>query len=568
MISSGRSPAQVLKHARNERTYHVPRTLGHEHLPDVVKPGNLFQRAIFLNDSELLHFLIAMGEDYATRNVAAEVDAAAKFFQFKDTDFLYAIRLGRVELVKEIIKSTGSGIPLDDLVKKSGVTIQETPKFYQGLSVHGKKRADWANAGRDVQSQPADVQHPPLLHAARLGNLESVEWFSSDSVLRCYSEFTDNHRDDIRIQNLAKAKGGSEAAISRWLNIRSHLLLHCVVLGKTEDASLQLLKHLCKSHPEALEHRSASGLTPLHLAFRLHRVEMVKILIDFGAQQTCRNNAGDNVIHSILASCDSPDDKKLARVHELLDLVDTRLLASLFKERTTDAPGAATPLARWLHTANLNTNVDESKDNTRVLSLVLEFSKAEDLSIISGEGDTPLHVAARHGADAHLRIMLEHRPELLFRENATGRTPYEIAEDAYLNKEVFNDPPSLSPSSNQHNYYAGTQRRRLRRPVPAQAVAGRPAYEYVEEVKDLRTDREKVWELCKEVKGTQQGVKRKLVSLVEASEVARRLASKKGSRDRVEEDAVVEKKDGEDGDEEIKGDEVDVWFHMGVCADQ
>jgi ankyrin repeat protein len=568
MGSSGRSPRQVIKHARNGRTYHVPSAPTQEQIPDVVRPENLFQFAIYLNDSDLLHFVIAMGEDYTARKVDAAEETTAKFYRFEESDFLYAVRLGRVELLKEIIKRTGSGIPLDDLVKKSGIVIPEKPKFYQGLSVHGQKRADWANAGREVQSQPAGVQHPPLLHAARMGCLESVEWFSSDGVLRCYSEFTDNHRDDIRIQNLAKTKGGSDAAINKWLNLRSHLLLHCVILGKTNNASLKLLKHLCKSHPQALEHRSATGMTPLQLAFRLHRVEMIKILLEAGAQQTCRDNVGNNLIHTILADCNNPDEDKLARIRELLGLIDTRLLASLFKERTTESPGAATPLARWIHSSNINYSDYDNKGNTGVLDIILAFSKGEDLSIISGEGDTPLHVATRHSASIPLRTMLECRPNLLFRENATGRTPYEIAEDNYLSKEVFNNPPSLTGTSNSNNDY-GSRRRPRRHAYAQDSVVNRQANEFVDEPEDVRSGVDKVWQLCREFASKQQGIKRKLVSLVEASEVAKRLAAKKGSREDEDEGEgveMVEKNDG-DEDEDVRGDEVDVWFHMGVNAD-
>lgn len=562
MNSSSRSPRQVLKHARNGRTYHVSPQPQQEHIFTEVKPQSLLQFAIYLNDADLLHFLISMGEDYTARKFGPEDKTASRFFRFGEADFLYAIRLGRVGLLKEIVTRTGSGIPLDDLVKESGIVIPEKPKSYQGLSVHGKKRADWANAGREVQSQPAGAQHPPLLHAARSGSLESVELFSSDAVLRCYSEFADSHRDDIRIQNLAKSQGGLEAAVTKWLNLRSHLLIHCVVLGKTSDESLQLLRHICKTHPDALEHRSATGMTPLQIAFCLGRVEMIKVLIEAGAQQTCRNNLGANIIHSILDRNTGNDDKSLARIRELLNLIDSRLLASLFTERTTEAPGAATPLARFTHSYNGNGSVFESR--VKVLGIILEFSHGADLAIISGEGDTPLHAAARYRAHDVLRIMLECRPDLLFRENATGRTPYELAEDAYLSKEVFSDPPSISTLPRSH--YGSLNRRVVSRKVHTEGVVNRQPHEFVEEPKDLTTDVERVWEVCKEFKKKAEGegrVKRKLVSLVEASEVAKRLAVRKGSRDQSDEQKE-EKKDEED---DVKGDEVDVWFWMGQQAD-
>jgi ankyrin repeat protein len=558
-----RQPRRIIRDAANGRTYSVQQKAAQEEIPEVNMPGNLFQFAIYLNDSELLHFLIAMGEDCATRRCGDADEVASYFFRFAEADFLYAIHLGRVQLLKEIMARTGAGIPLDDLVKKSGIVIAERPKFYQGLSVHGKKRADWANAGREAQGEEPADQRPPLLHAARFGSLESVEWFMSDATLRCYSEFADSHRGDIRIQNLANSQGGVEASIAKWLNLRSHLLMHCVVLGKTNEDSLQLLRTLCSKQPQALHHRSASGLTPLHLAFRLHRVEMIKVLLEAGAEQTCRNNIGDNIVHSILNHTSLGSDKDVDRVCELFKLIDPRLLPSLFTERSTDQPGASTPLARYVHSMKPDV-YNPSVGNDKLLRLLLEFSKGEDLGIVNGEGDTPLHAATRYGNVETLRIMLECRPDLLFRENATGRTPYEMAEDAFLSKDVFNNPPSLVGDQHHYSYRNDYQRRRLLRQKPDKGVLDRLPQEFVEEPKDTRSEEEKVWEVCKGFAQKAAGTKRKLVSLVEANEVAKRLARKKGSRDEAEEKSA-EKKEGE---EESNGDEVDVWLWMGLQADK
>ncbi|KAF2023873.1 ankyrin [Setomelanomma holmii] len=562
-----RAPRKILKDAANGRTYHVQSQPAQEQLPEVTKPGNLFQFAIYLDVAELLQLLLAFGENYTVRKTEVVNGTPAKFFRFSEADFLYAIQLGRIQLLEDIIKRTGAGLPLDELIKKSGIEIVEKPKYYQGLSVHGKKRADWANAGRETQIESAGDQHPPLLHAARLGSLESVEWFESDATLRCYSQFAKDHKDDKRIENLAKAKGGIEASITKWLSLRSQILLHCVVLGKTTKESLHLLRHLCKTHPEAVHHRSANGNTPLQLAFTLHRIEMIKVLIEADADQTCRNFAGSNIVHSMLGSNFVDVDKDLDDIRAMFSLIDGRLLASLFTERTTERPGAATPLARWIRNSvgtyvTYNTSNTTNTDREKFVQLFLEFSKGEDLDIVTGEGDTPLHAAVRHGADAILRVMLECRPELLYRENATGRTPYEMAEDAYLAKEVFNDPPSIAATT--EIYYNGGGRRRLRgrgRRDATNALTRQPET-FVDEPKDLRSDVEKVWDVCKEFAAKAQGTKRKLVSLVEANEVAKRLAVRKGSRDQGGDD------EQKDNDDDVKGDEVDVWLHMGFTADQ
>ncbi|KAF1828832.1 ankyrin [Decorospora gaudefroyi] len=546
------------------RSYSSGRTHGasqptRQEIPQVERPGNLFQFAIYLDDANLLQFLIARAEEYTQHSIEADEETAPWFFRFNEADFLYAIRLGRTRALEIIIKRTGAGIPLDDLVKKSGIEIPVKPKHYQGLSVHGKKRADWANEGREVQSNAVGAQHPPLLYAASYGRLDSVEWFLSDTALRCYSEFADTHQDDIRIQNLAKTERGLRWSIAKWLDLRSHLLLHSVVIGKTNADSLTLLGNLCNTHPKALEHRSASGMTPLQLAFALHRVEMVKTLLEAGADQTARDNTGANIVHSIFNNINR-QKKGPEQARQLLDLIDSRLLPSLFTERTTAMPGAATPLARWLHVASFGSVAVPY--NEEVLKLILTFSKGEDLSVVNGEGDTPMHTIVRRGADALLRIMLEYRPDLLFRENASGRTPFEMAEDTYLANDVFSNPPSLSASGYSH-YHSGHRRRDHGRPNIS--VLKRNPETFVGEPEDTRSGEEKVLQVCREFAEKTQRQKRNLVSLVEANEVAKRLALQKRSGSVGDED---DESDEEDKDEErIAGDEVNAWFQQAMFAD-
>lgn len=55
-------------------------------------------------------------------------------------EFQEIIEWGKVKILKEAIRRTGAGIPLDALVKESGVEVTTKPKYYQGLSVYGKKR--------------------------------------------------------------------------------------------------------------------------------------------------------------------------------------------------------------------------------------------------------------------------------------------------------------------------------------------------------------------------------------------------------------------------------------------
>lgn len=308
-------------------------------------------------------------------------------------------------------------------------------------------------------------------------------------------------------------------------------------------------------------------MTPLHLAFNLHKVEMAKILLEAGADQTTRNNVGANIVHSIFNDQFLKTDH-LPRIRELLNMIDPRLISSMFTERTTEQPGAATPLARWIHAnvRNAHNGNGVAAEREKFVELILEFSRGEDLNLVNGEGDTPVHAAVRYGADAVLRAMLECRPDLIFRENASGRTPFEVAEDAYLAAEVFADPPSIS--ANNDGYYSYGRRRRTRMGITNNALLNRRPETFVEEAKDSRSGVEKVYSVCREFKdkALELGLNRKLVSLVEANEVAKRLALRKGAPRDIDE---AEKRRREaDGEEEIVGDEVAVWWFMGLNIDR
>ena len=69
-------------------------------------------------------------------------DTFPRDFIFPSKSYHYAITNGKTQLLGMIIKRTGAGIPLDHLVKKSGVKINKKPRYYQGLTVYGKKGKD------------------------------------------------------------------------------------------------------------------------------------------------------------------------------------------------------------------------------------------------------------------------------------------------------------------------------------------------------------------------------------------------------------------------------------------
>lgn len=141
---------------------------------------------------------------------------------FDELDLDFARRHGFVEEMSEMIKIAGAELPLDELVKQSGVQEEEKPKYYQGLTIGGQKMKKWARErGGSSYWYAMGQSTPPLLQAAYQGGLAAVEWFLSDTPFRLYKEYVANNANDRRLKLLAKAHGGLDHAISSWLKQRS-----------------------------------------------------------------------------------------------------------------------------------------------------------------------------------------------------------------------------------------------------------------------------------------------------------------------------------------------------------
>lgn len=101
--------------------------------------GTAFEIVIQKNDLKGLRLLLDLAEHHNSQKLDSE-DEAPGFYAFPDNAFVSAVSLGRTELLSEIIKRTGAGLPLENLVKESGVELKEKPRYYQGLTVYGQKR--------------------------------------------------------------------------------------------------------------------------------------------------------------------------------------------------------------------------------------------------------------------------------------------------------------------------------------------------------------------------------------------------------------------------------------------
>lgn len=111
---------------------------------DDVPTRSLFVHCFDTDDQNGLKLLLDLAQQWATQKFqgdgAEDDDDSSGTFVFPHADFQWAVEHGKVQLLGLVIKRTGAGIPLDHLVKKSGVELKKKPRFYQGLTVYGKKR--------------------------------------------------------------------------------------------------------------------------------------------------------------------------------------------------------------------------------------------------------------------------------------------------------------------------------------------------------------------------------------------------------------------------------------------
>jgi hypothetical protein len=111
------------------------------------KVWGLLRFVMAQDDQAGLKMLLDWGAHFASRKLEGDdEEEVTGRFSFPDDEFQWAVENGKTQMLAEIIKRTGAGMPLEHLVKKSGVEMKVKPKFYQGLTVYGRKRYGSQNA--------------------------------------------------------------------------------------------------------------------------------------------------------------------------------------------------------------------------------------------------------------------------------------------------------------------------------------------------------------------------------------------------------------------------------------
>lgn len=302
---------------------------------------------------------------------------------------------------------------------------------------------------------------------------------------------------------------------SGQLILPDKFVLHAAVESEPSEESENLVQYLVDNHPECIEVRSETGQNPLSLAFSNHRLGFARALIKAGANQTTRDCQGRNLLHCLLESLEYQDCKGPEDITSFINLLDQQLISSMLVER--EGEDSRTPLMQWLDSVPTIERSDlhykaQDGSGSSILTVLLDLGISNDqkhLEMLDGTGNTPLHFAVRFGLPQALELMLDRRPDLLYRENATGSTPLEMAVDAWLNSQLRTNLPNALMWNGPYPQWQNAPDR--------STISYCPEYEF-------RTMEQIMYHVCSEYSQKHPG-KRRLVSLFDANEVAKRLAA-------------------------------------------
>lgn len=305
--------------------------------------------------------------------------------------------------------------------------------------------------------------------------------------------------------------------------------------------TLHLISYLIKAFPSSINKKSKAGYSPLYLAFSLCRPPVASLLIKAGAHMDVTDQDGNNLLHTLLIKNQWP---RYAGdlLGSMIELLDPELRKKLFTQRNSYTNGAVTPLHLWLKNTNVPYGSKDLADKEKVtLKMLLSYSNGEELEMVDGAGETPLHTLITSKKSNLIRILLDHNPMLLYRENAIGRTPAEVAYDDYI-------APKL-----KFECMLVVQRYSWR-----QSIINETPEKFAEK-DNGKAGKNSPWAICKEYIERFPG-KRKLVSLNEANEVARRLAETHKMNERFRRTRYNGGKGNEEDDGDDDGpDVVSLW---------
>lgn len=107
-------------------------------LPELTTQEHFLTHAIKNDDRKALKYYFDLTTHFASQDKDNKAGSQAQ--AFPQWAFLLALERGSTEMLADMVSWAGAGLPLEQLVKKTGVELKNIPTSYPGLTVYGKKR--------------------------------------------------------------------------------------------------------------------------------------------------------------------------------------------------------------------------------------------------------------------------------------------------------------------------------------------------------------------------------------------------------------------------------------------
>lgn len=468
------------------------------------EPETLLELALHSNDMDLLKQILQLGERY-THGMAEVENEPRHSYSITITEVFLAIRLGRTEMLAELIRSTGAGLPWGALTNDLGLSRQKWDGFYNVPGSDQQHSMDWLlqpsddcdglyDAYSGLIIRPGD---PPLLIAIRVGSLETVKWLVSEEAVQCYRSFVNNNPTDRRLARLAEHTGDAQSAVAKWLSVHSSTVLHQVSFREENPETMSILEYLLSTFPSALDsgypHGQHAGQTPLHFALSHGKLKIFTHLLRAGADPSILSTNGESILHA-----------PIARWQSVLSQLDPQLIKNLATLPSNGEAGFLTPLEAWTSSiASWSSSAPEALEGI--------------LSFIGPQALTPkfVHTLARWHHHRLLRYVVQLRPDLLGYEDVNGKTPLENLQDEII---AMMSRPSPSPSDH---------RRSIDQSFGYTELVMRPVSSFAKDKEKIEGRDEALWNTVGVCQEFGKDVKRRLITPRERAIEMRRAEAKK-----------------------------------------
>ena len=317
-----------------------------------------------------------------------------------------AVSAGHVEVVRELISSPPTALTCRDytgrtalheavrknnseivkmILKKDPALIHETCNHWQRVEQRNEKHKSLKLSCKESIEYHGDICHcgyTPLHMAARYGHWEIGMYLTKISGARV---------------NASDCFGATPLHVAACHN---HKLFVHMLMRSESSANINSM--------------TANGSTPLHSAAACGAVEIIDLLLYFGANLSAVDKDGFSTLHHAILHIHS-DQLDGEFILNRTDLGGTLHLV------TIDRRGHLAMFCKKEN--NIIKNTDQYRWLDAFINLILRGS---DIHAADKNGRTPLHIAAANGLADAVNVLLQRKAKLELRDNL-GKTPLEVA---------------------------------------------------------------------------------------------------------------------------------------------